>query len=268
MADPSPAGEPYRVLGPDDPEPVQVLRPRGRSAYFLTCEHAGKIFPRRLGTLGVTGADLERHITWDIGAAAVARRLSELLDAACVLQTYSRLVVDCNRWPPAEDFICTLSEKTEIPGNVGISEVERQAREREIFHPYHDTIHAMLDGRRDHGAHTVLVAVHSCTPVFHGISRPWHIGILYEHDRRVADILMQILKRHEDLFVGDNEPYFMTAEKDYAVPVHGHNRGIPHVELEIRQDLITSEAGQIEWAERLRDVLTEALAVFRERSII
>ncbi len=258
----------FKLLGPEDPPALEVLRPDGTSPFFLTCEHAGKLFPKRLGTLGLEGSDLERHISWDIGAAEVARRLSEQIDATCVLQTYSRLVVDCNRWPAAEDFITTSSEDTVIPGNIDIPGSEAKAREREIFRPYHDTIQELLDAREEHGRHTVLIAVHSCTPVFHGVSRPWHIGILYEHDRRFAGALLDLLQEHDDLQVGDNEPYFMTSEKDYAVPVHGQNRAILHVELEIRQDLITSAEGQQEWAERLRDLLREALGRLAERRII
>lgn len=258
----------YELLGPGDPPAVEVLRPEGSSPFFLTCEHAGKRIPKRLGTLGLEGPDLERHIAWDIGAAGVARRLSEMIDATCVLQTYSRLVVDCNRWPAAEDSITTLSEDSVIPGNVDIAEDEAKAREREVFHPYHDTIHALLDAREARGGHTVLIAVHSCTPVFHGVSRPWHLGILYEHDRRFADVLFELLQAHDDLQVGDNEPYFMSTEKDYAVPVHGQNRAIVHVELEIRQDLITSTEGQSQWAKRLRDLFREALGRLTERRLI
>ena len=255
-------GEP--LLGADDPPPVEVVRAGAASPFFLTCEHAGKHFPKRLGTLGLEARDLERHITYDIGAAGVARGLARRLDAHLVLQTYSRLVVDCNRSPAAGDFITTVSENTDIPGNRALSEREIKARTDEIFHPYHDTIAAALNERDSSGRVTVLVAVHSCTPVFHGVSRPWHVGVLYEHDPRFALILLDLLKDEGHLCIGDNEPYFMTSDKDYAVPVHGHARGIPHVELEIRQDLLTSEQGQEEWAEFLAGILREGLGRMRE----
>jgi predicted N-formylglutamate amidohydrolase len=256
------AGE--ALLGADDPPPVEVLRAGATSPFFLTCEHAGKLFPKRLGTLGVGPRDLDRHISYDIGAAGVAKGLSRRLDAHLVLQTYSRLVVDCNRSPDADDFITTVSETTEIPGNRGISEQQAKARADEIFHPYHDTIAAALDERQSSGRITVLVAVHSCTPVFHGVPRPWHVGVLYEHDPRLALILLDLLKDEGHLCVGDNEPYYMSSHKDYAVPVHGHNRGIPHVEFEIRQDLITKPQGQEEWGEFLAGILREALGRMRE----
>lgn len=255
----------YRLLAPDDPAPVEVLRPHGASPVFLTCEHSGKCFPARLGTLGLGPRDLERHITYDIGAAGVARRLSARLDAALVLQAYSRLVVDCNRWPSAHDFVTVHSEDTDIPGNVGIGDAERAARATEIFHPYHDTIASLLDQRLEAERPTVLVAVHSCTPVYLGVSRPWHVGVLFDKDRRLADLLLELLGSEAELCVGENEPYFLTDEKDYAVPVHGERRGLVHVELEIRQDLIATEAGQHEWGDRLADVLREALGRLKEQ---
>jgi len=227
-----------RLLAAGDPPPVEMLRPDGHSPFFLTCEHAGKRFPRRLGTLGLGPADIERHITYDIGAAGVARRLSERLDATCVLQRYSRLVVDCNRWPDAHDFIAQESEDTPIPDNLEVSPAEAEARAREIFHPYHDAIAALLDARIAAARTTVLVAVHSCTPVYGGVSRPWHVGVLYEHDARFADILLEIFREEAALIVGANDPYCLTSNKDYAVPVHGQRRKLPHVEIEVRQDLV------------------------------
>ena len=253
-----------KLLGADDPHAVEVIRAGAPSPFFLTCEHAGKVFPRRLGTLGLDARHLDRHITYDIGAAGVARGLSRLLDAHLVLSTYSRLIVDCNRWPTAPDFIPTVSEDTEIPGNHDIDEREVKARTDEIFLPYHDAIASALDEREASGQITVLVAVHSCTPVFHGVSRPWHVGVLHEHDPRFAKILLELLHGEGHLCVGDNEPYYMTSDKDYAVPVHGHHREIPHVELEIRQDLIETRAGQEDWAAFLAGILREGLGRLRE----
>ena len=210
------------LLGHEDPEPVEVLRREGRSVLFLTCEHAGRAIPRRLGTLGLDEHHLARHIAWDIGAAGVARRLSQMVDATLVLQRYSRLVVDCNRAPGAHDFVVTLSEDTEIPGNLDVCDEERHARETEIFHPYHDTIRSLLD----------------------------------------------LLARERELVVGENQPYYLTDEKDYSVPVHGERRGIPHAELEVRQDLIASESGQEEWARRIARVLVEGVEGLRDRGML
>ncbi len=252
------------LLGDGDPAPVEVLRPEGTSPFLLTAEHAGRAFPERLGTLGLSGRNLERHIAWDIGIAGVTRQLSRSLDAAAVMQTYSRLVVDCNRWPTATDFVTPFSEDTEIPGNANLAPEEIEARANEIFHPYHHTIRDLLDARIASARRTVLVAMHSCTPIYLGVSRPWHVGVLYDKDPTFARILLELLHGEGKLIVGDNEPYFLTSDKDYAVPVHGEQRGIPHVEIEIRQDLIESESGQIEWAERMAEVFREGLGRLRE----
>jgi len=260
------AGSPVSVslLAEGDPDPVELLRKDGGSPFVLSAEHAGRRFPRRLGTLGVSPADLDRHIAWDIGIAGVTRRLSELLDAPAVLQRYSRLVVDCNRWPTAGDFVIRFSEDTEIPGNSGLEAAHIESRAREIFHPYHDTVSGILDARRDSGIETVFVAMHSCTPVYLGVSRPWHVGVLYDKDPRFGRILLELLAEDDGICVGDNEPYFLTSDKDYAVPVHGEQRGIPHVEFEIRQDLIETEAGQAAWAKRIASVLRQGLGRLRE----
>jgi predicted N-formylglutamate amidohydrolase len=244
---------PYRLLGPDDPAPVITERLDGTSALFLTCEHAGRGIPSRLGDLGIPEAELNRHIGWDIGAAGVARGLSERMDAALVMQTYSRLVIDCNRQPSRFDSMAKISEHTEVPGNHDLPADHADARVREIFDPYHETIAAELDRRRDAGRATLLLAVHSFTPVYKGVSRPWHIGLLYHRDERVARVLLDLISRDPALTVGDNEPYAITDEGDYTIPVHGEQRGILHIEIEIRQDLIETEAGQRDWAARLAD---------------
>ena len=266
-ARPGEDGSAERLLGADDPDPVEVVRPAGTSPFFLTCEHAGRAFPARLGTLGLARPDLERHIAWDIGAAGVARELSARLDATLVLQRYSRLVVDCNRAPGAADFVVEVSEDTVIPGNQGLREAAIDARAAAIFHPYHDRIHDLIEARVAAGRLTVAVSVHTCTPVYHGVHRPWHIGVMYEHDDRLAREMLAVLRDEGEepgLEVGDNQPYFMTSDKDYSMPRHGQGRGILHVGFEIRQDLVEDEPGQREWAERVERVLRESLGRLKE----
>jgi predicted N-formylglutamate amidohydrolase len=249
----------YRLLGEGEPPPVEILRLEGSSPFFLTCDHAGSRFPARLGTLGLGAADVERHITYDIGAAGVTRGLSARLDAAAVLQRYSRLVVDCNRATTAHDFIAVESESTAIPGNREVGAAEIAARTREIFTPYHDAIRQALDARAAAGRPTVLVAVHSCTPVYHGVWRPWHVGVLYDRDDRFARIMLDLLSEDGALTIGENQPYELTHDRDYSVPAHGEDRGLLHVELELRQDLIRAPDGQEAWAERLAGVLRRGL---------
>ena len=250
-----------RLLADDEPAPVRVLRPDGTSGLFLTADHAGRLIPRSLGKLGVPDSELGRHIAWDIGIAGVTERLSALLEATAVLQTYSRLVIDCNRDPSVPSAMPEVSEFTPIPGNVGLSEAQRAARVREIFAPYHACIAALLDARAAAGRRTVLVAMHSFTPVFKGESRAMQIGVLFNRDTRLASALLSLLRAEGDLVVGENAPYAITDTSDYGVPMHGEKRGLPHVELEIRQDLIAEEAGQAAWAERLARLLPAADAM-------
>ena len=247
------------LLAPDEPDPVRVRREGGTSDFVLTADHAGKLIPRSLGYLGVAAAELERHIAWDIGIAGVTERLSAALDAAAVLQTYSRLVIDCNRDPSWPSAIPLVSEVTEIPGNRDLTAADRLARVTGIFQPYHDRIAALIDKRTASGRRTILVAMHSFTPVFKGESRAMEVGVLYFRKTRLAEIMLDLLRRDRDITVGENAPYALTADSDYSVPFHAERRGLEHVEIEIRQDLIAAPDGQAAWATRFSRLLTEAL---------
>ena len=254
--------DPTRLLGDGDPPPVRVLRPTGASQFLLTGDHAGRAIPRQLGDLGLPKSELNRHIAWDIGIAGVTEILAEALDATAVLQAYSRLVIDCNRHPGWASSIPQISELTAIPGNEAIRPAEREARRREIFLPYHLRIADLLDRRKAAGRRAVLVAMHSFTPVFKGEPRSIDVGILYNRDARLAYIMLELLRAEGDLAVGDNAPYAITEASDYTVPEHGERSGLPHVEIEIRQDLIGEPAGQAIWAERLARLLPAAYAEF------
>ena len=247
-----------RLLEPDEPDPVIIAHADGASPFFLTCDHAGRRIPKALGDMGLPAAEFDRHIAWDIGAAAVSRLVSGTLNAALVEQVYSRLVIDCNRDPTVPSAIPEISELTPIPANVGISPAERHARIEDVFAPYQAAITGLLDRRAGEGRETLLVAMHSFTPVFKGFVRPWHVGVLYNRDPGLALILIDLFGKEGDLVVGDNEPYHVSDATDYGIPVHGERRKIPHVEIEIRQDLIADEKGQRAWAERLIRLLPRA----------
>jgi predicted N-formylglutamate amidohydrolase len=250
------------LLTAEDPSPVRVLRETGASDLFLTADHAGRAIPRALGTLGVPDAEMERHIAWDIGVAGVTEHLSALLDATAVLQTYSRLVIDCNRDPSWPSAMPEISEDTPVPGNVKLSAEAREARVAAIFTPYHHRIAGLLDARANR--RTVLIAMHSFTPSFKGESRAMQVGMLYNKDPRLARILLELLRQEGDLVVGDNAPYAVTEDSDYGVPTHGEKRGLAHVEVEIRQDLIASADGQRAWAKRFARLLTAADAALQQ----
>jgi predicted N-formylglutamate amidohydrolase len=255
------AGE---LLGADDPEPVWVANAEGASPLLLTCDHAGLQIPAALGGLGVAAADMQRHIACDIGIEAVGRLLAQQLDARCIGQRYSRLVIDCNREPGSDGSIVGCSDGTVIHGNLELGSNAADARRREIFDPYHARLVAELDARAARAQPTALILLHSFTPLWDGVARPWHIGVLYNRDARLARSLLQELQLESsgaaDLIVGDNQPYSGTDGTDYALNRYGEARGLPYVELEIRQDLIADREGQQRWADRLAKVLPAACA--------
>jgi predicted N-formylglutamate amidohydrolase len=248
----------YRLLAADEPPPVVESGRQAQSDFVIVVDHASRRIPARLGDLGLPGAQLQRHIAWDIGALAVARRVAAELDAALVAQNYSRLVIDCNRDPSVASSIPTVGESIPIPGNVGLSEQEIGARRREIFDPYHDHIRTLLDARLAANRRTILVSQHSMTNIFRGVRREMQAAILYNRDRRFAGLVLDMLRREAGLHVADNEPYFVSDETDYTIPRHGEARGLPHVEIEIRQDLLLDDAGQAEWAGRIATALRAA----------
>ena len=239
---------PASLLAPDEPPPFTITNEDGRSPFVIVCDHAGKYLPRCLRRLGLPEGECERHIAWDIGAGAVALLLGDALGAVVIRQNYSRLAIDCNRTPGSKTSIVELSERTAVPGNIGLDKPQMEARVREIFQPYHERIARELDRRREAGRLTILIAMHSFTPVFDTVARRWHIGVLYNRDARLAQALIDLLRREQGLVIGDNEPYAMSDATDYTIPIHGEQRGLPHVEIEIRQDLIADEVGQHRWA--------------------
>jgi predicted N-formylglutamate amidohydrolase len=251
-----------RLLGADEPPPFLAERPQGRSNFLITVDHASSRIPRSLRDLGLPPSELKRHIAWDIGALAVARQVSAALDAPLVAQNYSRLVIDCNRDPKVDSSIPKLSESTEIPGNLKLSAAERAARRIEIFDPYHAKVRALLDAREAAGRPTILVAQHSMTNLYKGVRREMHGAVLYNRDRRFAGLVLDMLRRESHLLITENEPYSVSDDTDYGVPVHGEARGLPHVEIEIRQDLISDDAGQSDWARRIADALRAAEPAF------
>lgn len=246
------------LIAPDEPSPARILRPQGVSDFLLAADHAGRLIPRALGTLGLDAVERRRHIAWDIGIAAVTEELAALLDATAVLQAYSRLVIDCNRAPGHPTSIPVISELTPIPCNEALPDDERAARRRAIFDPYHAALTALIDHRVAAGRRTVLVAMHSFTPVFKGVARAVEIGVLYHHETLLSRLMLDLLRAEGDLIVGANEPYAITDDSDYTAPVHGEGRGLEHVEIEIRQDLITNPGGQTAWARRLARLLKQA----------
>jgi predicted N-formylglutamate amidohydrolase len=249
------------LLAQDEPAPFEVVEGRADSPYIILCDHAESRLPRALGSLGLSDRDLERHIAWDIGAGALARRLAAALNGWLILQNYSRLVIDCNRPLTSPESIVERTEDSAIPGNQGVSREQAKLRARSIFEPYHARVRRELDARAAQGKPSTLIFVHTFTPTFRGVARPWHVGVLYHRDTRLARPLLAALRREPSLRIGDNQPYSASALTDYGMIEHGERRGLPHVELEVRQDLLDDAQGQQSWAERLARLLKES-AVF------
>ena len=248
------------LLGPDDPPPFTVVNPNGRAPVVLVCDHASNAIPARLNQLGLGPADLARHIAWDIGAARVSQRLAERLDAPAVLGGFSRLVIDCNRPPGSPTSIAEVSDGTHIPGNKKISDLDVETRVNNIFLPYHHTITRMLAQRWRHGCGQApaLIAIHSFTPVMSGFHRPWHLGVLWNRDPRLALPLLERFQADPELCVGDNQPY-SGREVGFTMDTHGGAAGLSHVEIEIRQDLLADAIDCECWAARIGEMLEVVL---------
>lgn len=249
---------PFGLLAAGDPNPVGVER-RSLSRIVLVCEHAGNAVPAGLA-LGVSEADLARHIGIDIGALGVARALSEALGAELIHQRYSRLVIDCNRPPSEPSAFPARADGTDVPGNTAMTARDAAARTAEIFHPFWAAAGSALDRRTEAGIAPVLVSIHSFTPV-HGDypgPRPWPIAVLYDKHPRFSLALAAAL-REGGIEVGENEPYKVGEIGDYTIPVYGEHRGIDHTLIELRQDLIADPAAQRTWAARIAAALPTAL---------
>jgi predicted N-formylglutamate amidohydrolase len=239
-------------------EPVALVEnPEGRSPILLICEHASRRLPGRYGTLGLTPEQLESHIAWDPGALGVAKELSRLLDAPLIHATVSRLVLDLNRDPSAPDSIWTLSERTTIPGNQNLDPTERAYRVREVYEAFHGAVDRYTGPRVKAGQTRSVVSIHSFTPVYRDVPRPWHIGLIHDRDARFAKSVEAGLRQDPALVVGMNEPYSPADRVFHTLERHAERRGLPPLMIEIRNDLIRTQDGQASWAHRLAPLLRE-----------
>ncbi|RYE00541.1 MAG: N-formylglutamate amidohydrolase [Sphingobacteriales bacterium] len=241
-----------------DPPPFGITNPGGSSSFLLLGDHAGNRVPTRLGSLGLSDADRVRHIAWDIGIAALGQRLAGELDATFISQSYSRLVIDCNRDPSSDDAMPFISDGTAVAANQRLDATERAARIEAIHTPYHAAIAAELARRDAADRKTLLVALHSFTPSLLGEDRPWHIGILYGGgDEHFARTVLSLLVGLGEFPVGNNQPYAMD-DTDYGVPRHAFAARRPYVEIEIRQDLLATDVHIDGWTDVLARILVAA----------
>jgi predicted N-formylglutamate amidohydrolase len=249
--------------------PVRTVNAQGRGAFVIVADHASNRIPVAWGDLGLSPADRVRHIAWDPGALAVSMRLVDLLDAPLVHPTVSRLVIDCNRDLDAPDLIPAISEVTEIPRNQQVAAADRAARIVASHAPFHAAIDDLLEARRTSGTETILVCMHSFTPVYKGKSRPWPIGLIHARDESYTAALRDaLLADAPDLDVGWNEPYSALNGVTYTLEHHGDGRGLDATMIEIRHDEILEPYGVAQWADRLARCLEAARSALRGMPVV
>jgi len=232
----------------------------GRAPVLLVADHASPFFPAAMNQLGLADWVLERHVAWDIGSDQLTRFLADELDAQAVLAGFSRLIVDPNRKLEDPTAFIEISDGIGIPGNIGLDAEQKALRAQSFFRPYHDAITARLECFAAQGIVPAFISVHTCTPVFARVVRPWHIGVMWDRDPRIAVPLMQTLRGMEGICIGDNEPYSGRHPHDFTIDFHAEPSGLPHVGIEVRQDLVADDNGAGRWAGILASALRGILA--------
>jgi len=257
------AGHPPPMTPTVKTDAYEEIAPADRPALpglVLICDHASNNVPPEIGDLGLPAEDMARHIAFDIGVRGVTFEMARRLGAPAVLSTVSRLVIDHNRHPADPTLIMRLYDGSIIPGNARVGAEEAERRLVTYHAPYHAAIRRVIDAQIAAGHEPVLVSIHSFTPQLRGRPpRPWHAGVLWDRDRRLAGPLLDALAAHTALCIGDNQPYTGRLGGD-TMWTHGTQRGLPHALIEIRNDLISDVTGQTEWAALLSDAVPNAIA--------
>jgi len=253
-------GAHYPLIGPGDPPPFMTYNDHGAARLLLVADHASPYFPAAMNQLGLADWVLERHVAWDIGSDQLTRYLSDELDAQTVLAGFSRLIVDPNRKLDDPTAFVQVSDGIAIPGNLDLDEEQKRLRALSFFEPYHGAIDTRLRKFFARGVVPAFISVHTCTPVFDRVVRPWHIGIMWDRDPRIAVPLMERLRGMEGICIGDNEPYSGRHPHDFTIDFHAEPAGLPHVGIEVRQDLVQDDEGARRWAGILAQALRPLLA--------
>ena len=248
------------LLGPRDPFPFRVLNAQSRASALIVGDHAGRAVPEKLNALGIAPDVYELHVAWDIGSNMVAATVADRLDAIAVLANYSRLVVDLNRRLDDPTAFAEVSDGIVIPGNLGLTDEQRAERVKEIYRPYHDAVAQHVAAARARGQAPAIISIHSCTPVLDNVARPWHFGVMWNRDARIAQPLIARLRSVPGLCIGDNQPYSGRHPQSFTLNHHAEAAGLPHVGIEVRQDLVSDDAGARRCGELLADALAPVLA--------
>ena len=240
-------------------ESFRILPGRADAGLVILCDHARNTFPAGYGTLGLPEPQLKRHIAYDIGAEAITEQLNVSLGVPALLTHYSRLLIDPNRGADDPTMIMRLSDGAVIPGNKHLDGAEREKRVRLYYRPYHEAIDRVLDQCLATGTAPSILSLHSFTESWKGVPRPWHVGILWDRDPRLAKPLLEGFYAAGDLIVGDNEPYKGALHGD-TMWQHGVQRGLAHAIIEYRQDLVRDREGQTAWAARTHDIMVKTMS--------
>jgi predicted N-formylglutamate amidohydrolase len=248
------------LIGPGDSPPFFDYNRKGSAPVLLVADHASPFFPAAMNQLGLADWVIERHVAWDIGSANLAKFLADELDAPLVLAGFSRLIVDPNRNIADSSAFVEISDGIAIPGNMELSEEQKSSRVHSFFKPYHNRIAQRLDQFASNDIVPAMIAVHTCSPVFDQIVRPWHIGVMWDKDPRIPVPLMRHFENLDGTCVGDNEPYSGRHPADFTIDHHAEAAGLPHIGFEVRQDLVDTEGGARKWAGILAEGLKPILA--------
>lgn len=244
----------HALLSPEEPGPFRVLNPLAEQPILLVCDHASHRFPKSLGDMGLDPFARRCHLAVDIGAGNVTEALAKSLGVTAVVHNYSRLIVDCNRQLMDPSAFLEYGDGILVPGNRNLHQEDKDLRASALYWPYHCMIDEHVQRLRKAGPPPAFISIHSFTPVLNGESRKWEMGILWDKDERLRDIFLEGL-RAAGYLVGDNEPYSGKAPQDFTIDHHAEEIGLPHVGIEIRQDLIDDESGVAKVAEVMRDII-------------
>ena len=246
---------------------VAVTNRAGASGIIIACEHASNFIPPEFENLGIDDKTQQSHIAWDIGALAVAKEMSALLDAPLVAQCVSRLVYDCNRSFDARDTIIEKSEIYDVPGNKSISATERTERKNKYYEPFRNELAEIIKSRTATSKSVALITIHSFSPVFDGEKRNMDIGIIHDSDSRLADEIITIANSDKSFDIRRNEPYGPDDDVTFTLAEHAVSQGLLNVMIEIRNDLIADSDAQKSMAQKLANYITSAVNSICNKSI-
>ena len=254
------------LLSLDDVSPYITLNPNSITPVLLVCDHASNRFPKSLGTMGLDYLDRLSHITVDIGSRATTESLARQLNTTAILCQYSRLIVDCNRNISDNSAYLDKSDGVDIPGNQNLNDNEKEIRESEIYWPYHNAIDTQISRLKKQKVSPIIISIHSFTPVFNGNKREWEVGVLWDKDPTTARIFINKLTE-AGFLVGDNKPYSGKDPEDFTLDYHAEIIGLPHVGIEIRQDLINNDDGVMRISNTLQKVISSLVLTNKSNNI-